>query len=156
MPLRVIANTKERDFHIALPIFFKLSIVTNQDLIKFKVRILAFSKIINPLKERKKRKRKKDRISDKKRFSIKRPNNSLQLILKMMGNFKIKRFYANLDTGDYPLNAQLLPIVSMLNNNKVFMEINFENRNEFDIKIVTQLYKIIVTGIAHSMRNRSN
>lgn len=63
--------------------------------------------------------------------------------------FKVKRLYAELDTGDYPLNAQLIPIVQNFNNQDIDVKINFNNQNSVDFLIVTRLIKFLRIAIKH-------
>ena len=72
----------------------------------------------------------------------------------MLRSFKIKRLEADIDTGNYPLNAQLIPLVQTINGSNINLNINFENRNEANIRISTQLYNLITTNLKHKLRNR--
>jgi len=69
--------------------------------------------------------------------------------LKLSNAFMVKKFYADIDTGDFPMNAQLMPLTLLSNNSTINLNINFENRNTVDIEIFTRLYKILATWVSN-------
>lgn len=69
--------------------------------------------------------------------------------LKLHKALIVKKFYADIDTGDFPMNAQLMPLTLLSNNSTINLNINFENRNTVDIEIFTRLYKILATWVSN-------
>ena len=62
---------------------------------------------------------------------------------KTLHSFHIRYLQANIDTGDYPLNARLIPVAALINGGNIMIKINFEDRNSVDLKIITRLYKLL-------------
>ena len=67
----------------------------------------------------------------------------IRLIKVMYASLAIKRLRADIDTGDFPLNAQLIPLALLINGANHQLSINFEDRNELEVTIQTRLIKII-------------
>lgn len=69
---------------------------------------------------------------------------SLRDLLKLV---KIIKLDAAIDTGDFPVNALLIPVVQNLNNNTINIMINFQNDNRLDFIAETRIYKLIILYI---------
>ncbi len=113
---------------------------------RIKLKLLFLSFTLNPF--RKKSLNRDEIVKLKKKKSRKRKNlqKFLHLIRKAFKAITIKKLIANIDTDDYPLNAQLFAVASQINQRNISLNINFESRNTFDFKAITYLYKLI--GIA--------
>ncbi|NJK98976.1 MAG: hypothetical protein HC905_32330 [Bacteroidales bacterium] len=72
----------------------------------------------------------------------------------MLKTFTLKKLIVDVDTGDFPLNAQLYPVVYALNNKKVNVSINFNGNTAIYLVIYTRIYKIIYQSIKSFMFNK--
>ncbi|MFO7655637.1 MAG: hypothetical protein R6W78_01075 [Bacteroidales bacterium] len=77
-----------------------------------------------------------------------------KLVSRVLSGFKIKKFVWRIDTGDYPLNAQLIPVAACLSGTGVSVTINFSNINELYIIATTRLFRLLFTFIRFYMFNR--
>lgn len=119
-------------------------------LFELHLRVLFFQKRIDPLNYSKTKKKETGQKKTKKPSSNKkssgRPN--LEAILTIFKSFKLQQFNANIDTGDYPLNAQLIPLSVALNQfNNVDFNINFENINVLKIYIENNAWHLLMSFI---------
>lgn len=149
LPVTLVVNTEKKLYYISIPGYFKASIPSIENLQNgINMRIFFFRFRIKPGANTKKYD--KDKAPKKKKgLKLKKP---LLLIRKSLKNFKIRKFQADIDTGDFPLNAQLIPVANTLRGNKINLQINFENRNELDIKIITRIGTQIITFIKHRIK----
>jgi hypothetical protein len=99
---------------------------------RFRINTKGF---MNKAKENAKphRKRKKSR-------SIRR---GLILFRALWKALKVKRIYGDFDTGDYPTNAVLIPLLIPLNIKNTTLRINFEDRNYFECIAETRIIRIL-------------
>lgn len=79
------------------------------------------------------------RFKRKKRYSSKR----LKMFIKLLKTLRIKRLQCEIDTGDYPLNAQLIPIAYALNRKNIDLSVNFRGGNDLYLIVYTRIYRII-------------
>jgi hypothetical protein len=142
VPIQLVVNTETKRYFLNYPGIIKVSLDNpDQHFTKLRIRILFISFNLNPLGNKRAQKKvteKKSRTG--KSINIKRLVNLFGSIVQ---NFKIKKLRADFDTGDFPLNANLYPITQSINGNNIDINVNFENRNQFDIYIITQIYKLI-------------
>jgi hypothetical protein len=150
VPLKIVLNTQQKEYFVILPGYLRADLlIESLQNIRFRLRIFFISFYIEPGKSRLKSKSKNNDRKQKKR--IKKP---LILFRNQLKNLNIQRLYASVDTGNFPLNAQLISLATQLNGEKVNININFENRNELDVCIVTRLYKLLFTTIKHKVYNK--
>lgn len=85
--------------------------------------------------------------TEKARPKKQRKSPSLKKIMRwgraLYSSVSIKRLNADIDTGDFPLNAQLIPLTALINGNNRELNINFEDRNQLDMIIQTRPIKIL-------------
>ncbi len=150
IPIRFIINTNTNTYTISQPVFFKVRILPDSDyLIKLRFRILFIWFNFYPFLSKPKSQEKK-----KKTKSIKNRNQvSPGLIWDIIKGFRIKKLNADIDTGDYPLNAQLFPVAQQITGKNTFVNINFENNNSLNLLITYQLYKIAQATIKNRYFN---
>ena len=79
----------------------------------------------------------------------------LALIKKLLGSFSVKKLIAEIDTGDYPLNAQLFPLAQAISTDGKEVTINFKNKNTIDLLIETRLYKILWIAVKTFLINKN-
>jgi len=89
-----------------------------------------------------KHKRKKRKITAKK---------GIRYFKVIWQSIHIRKLTMDIDTGDFPLNAQLIPLALALSRNNVAMAINFEDRIKVDAtiqtRLITLIWNYILTGI---------
>lgn len=141
-PTRIILNTIREDYSIEISIFLKAQLIVKNQNAFLKIKVLSI-----PLKsiDLNKRKKKEVIINDSTNISKdkKRSISSMKIIPQFFRVITIQKMDVEFDTGDFPLNAQLIPLVQLANGNNIHIQVNFEDRNYFDMIVFTRLYKFI-------------
>lgn len=104
--------------------------------------VLGWRKTIEPfgMLGEKPPKKKKPEKPKRKRMAFSKIRRKLGRVLR---SFTVKRFYVNVDTGDYPLNAILYPLAGALSNERRTVCINFTGDVVVRIRIENRLGKIL-------------
>lgn len=149
LPFRLVVDSHRSKYFIEIPIYFRAQLVPDNQLFFLKLKLFFI-----PIKIRLDKKRKtKTKLRDTKQFKKAgiATFRMRQLVPKVLKSIKVKRVNADIDTGDFPLNAQLIPVTQFINNRNIHLQINFENRNNVDIEIFIQLYKLVWIGIKNKL-----
>jgi len=146
-PIVFVVDTSNNEYHLNLSGFFGIGIVRSEETWRMKFKILFLTFTINPLQKGSTKKIKKTKFKKKNTRAMINLQKHLPLVRKTVKAISIKKLYVNIDTNDYPLNAQLMAITPYINQNNIFLNINFENRNSCDFKAITYLYKLIGVAI---------
>jgi hypothetical protein len=129
-------------FAVTLPVFFKVTVRGTKELWKFSMKIFGIPvKLSSAGKRKSVNKYNKSKLK-KRRIRIS-PKKIIVMMKKTLHSFHIRYLQANIDTGDYPLNARLIPVAALINGGNIMIKINFEDRNSVDLKIITRLYKLL-------------
>lgn len=151
LPVSLVANTETKQYYLSMPLYFKVSFPLIENISEgIHIKIFFFKRKINPFKESGKGIKKTNRT---KKNKVKKPTLLIKNILR---KFKVKKLDADIDTGNFPLNAQLVPVTIVLNRGKANIRINFENRNYLNIHIITHVGAIIATYIIHNIKHTKN
>lgn len=150
VPIRIVVNTNKKQYYISLPGYLRADLLFgNGQPFRIKMRIFFVSFLIEPLKRV--TKKTEPQIMKKDKPKVKKP---LSLFINILKSIQIKYFKANIDTGDFPLNAQLIPVAQMIQSNNAYLNINFENVNNIDLMIQTRGIKLISVYIKHQLFNK--
>lgn len=148
IPLRLEINTDKKQYYLALPGYFRIDAIFNNEIIP-KIRVRLFF-IRFSIEQRLFKKKVKTTLENSKKIARNhRKSPSISLAIKLLKAIKIKKLDADIDTGDFPLNAQLIPVAALLGTNNRRCDINFENRNRLHLRLTTQLYKILLINAKH-------
>jgi hypothetical protein len=71
----------------------------------------------------------------------------LYLVRGIIKSFRVKRLHCSVDTDDVVLNAQLYPVVLLMNQGRVSMNVNFNSQNYLDLAVVLKVYRVCWTLI---------
>ncbi len=155
-PITIKIDTDRDKYFMRLPGIFGFRVMKGRSgwRMRFSVLFLRFSiPFFKPDEHRKKLEEKP--LKTKRRFSGKRFKAGFLLLgMNIIRTFRLKRLRCNIDTGDYPLNAKLVPVVSYLNNNRVNLSVNFNDYNSLSIILRSHLFRIVYITIRYFMFNR--
>lgn len=142
LPFSVVADSNQNTYFISIPFYLKGTINKVNEEWKFRIRVFLIPVYITGLKRKRsiKQQSETEKKPKKRKFNIYKISNIIRGVNR---SFRIKRLNANIDTGDYPLNAQLIPVVTKINSTNIAIRINFEDTNSIYLNAVTHLYKII-------------
>ena len=143
LPVSIVADSERRVYFISMPVYFKLSVSKYAEDWMVRLRIFQIPINLNNVNLQgmsfSKKKSRTKRNNKKRKLSL---NRIIPVLKGAYRSFRIRKLTASIDTGDYPLNAQLIPVASQLNNEKITVGINFEDNNSIYFEAVTRLYKL--------------
>ncbi len=150
-PVRLKINTMKHRYEIILPGIFRGMVIPTDDFLVIKLWIFAIPIKFDPLKPGKRKKTgKKEKIEKKKKKTKKGdiPVNKIRtMAIRIMKSFTIEKLYWNMDTGDFVLNARLVPVFNAVSSTKRHLTINFQETNEFEIIIKNRIFNFIKIAI---------
>ncbi len=141
----VTINTNKDQYEIQFSGLAKACVEQhNKELLRIRLEIFRMIFYFYPLKKihvhKGREKVKKNTQKNTKRLSIRK-------IVSIMRTFKIERLIVDLDTGDNVVNAKLYPLFGFLNYHVGTFNINFENRNQFVLRMHNRPINIIKSFI---------
>lgn len=140
-PMVLYVDTQERRYEFVITGFFLFRLVTGET-IRPEMRIAGINVPFSPGK-----KRETEEESGKPAKKRQRVKKSFQawrfLITRMIGSFRIKKFVADIDTGDVVVNSWLVPVLFFLRRPKAAMQINYEGRVYVHCEIQSRLIKLV-------------
>ncbi|MBN1950880.1 MAG: hypothetical protein JW801_06725 [Bacteroidales bacterium] len=135
---RLTVNTEKGLYQADFGRWISVGMVRRKQNLCLRLRVLLVSFYLQPWKKVKKKITEAGQTSKKKRsrsVSIKR---MVRLVKALHASLAIKRLRADIDTGDFPLNAQLIPLTYLINGGNRQLNINFEERNKLELIIQTR------------------
>jgi hypothetical protein len=142
LPVSIVADSNRQRYYISIPVYLKGVISKANEEWKFRIRIFMIPFTMRNLK-RKKNIKQQTEESGKSKRKMPKMEKVTKVLVQLYRSFRIKKLEANIDTGDFPLNAQLIPVVSRLNNKNIDIGINFHDTNTVYLRAETYLYKLI-------------
>ena len=153
-PLVININTLEKQYFISLKGLFKLKLEFTGDFFKIRIWTPVWTSLIDPQEPKKKKPKKEKKEKKKKKKKRKTPQENLTLInviLKIMkltfNSFELKRLSANLDTENYVLNAQLIPVFGFINKGNINLNINFTGNYSLILILQNRIGKFVIIGL---------
>jgi hypothetical protein len=154
-PLKVVVNTQQKEYYISLPGYFRADLLfANPMSFKLRLRIFFFSFRIEPGKRVAELTESSEGSIPIKSKRNRRSKNMLDYIRRMITCFRINRLQADIDTGNYPLNAQLIPIAQRISHNNIDLRINFENYNRVDFYATTRMHKLVYAFLKYKFTTK--
>lgn len=155
LPVQIEADSGDGSFQVSMPVFFSAGIFNLMDSPEMKIKILLIPVRLDSLIRGMKKKKKVNEDEHIKKNNgnhnkVKRP---LKLFRSFMNCFKIRTLQCDIDTGNFPLNAQLVPLVTLVNDYNKNISINFENRIYIYFLIETRVINFLILFIKYKMSN---
>ena len=159
VPLQLELNSEEERYRVRLFGYTSARLITKGTEWMIRIRVLFVPFSYYPFRHRKKT---DDNLEQKKNKTVSAGRRrrmglrtGLALIKKLLGSFSVKKLIAEIDTGDYPLNAQLFPLAQAISTDGKEVTINFKNKNSIDLLIETRLYKILWIAVKTFLINKN-
>ncbi|MBN2213045.1 MAG: hypothetical protein JW723_02270 [Bacteroidales bacterium] len=155
-PVTFKIDTDKNHYCLRLPGVFSLRVLKAETGWKMRYSIFLFRfsvPFFKPHKQLKKTDEKHPRTSAgflKRRYGI----DNLLFAINVIKAFRLRKLRLDIDTGDYPLNAQLIPAACYLSSDRVNLSVNFNDHNELYVILQSYLARIIYITIRHFMFNR--
>jgi hypothetical protein len=155
-PLTVKIDTEKNQYYFRLPGVFGIRVLKGKTGwgMRYSILFLRFHvRFFKPDKHR--RGSEKEHPKAYKGFLTRRfKAGYFTLAINTMRTFRLRQLMWSIDTGDYPLNARLIPVASFLNNDRVNLSVNFNDYNAFYVILRSYLARIIYIIIRYFMFNR--
>lgn len=136
-------DTKNNNCFVKLKGLVKASVLADEEeviKIHFKIGLINFD--LYPLRKKSKKRKKKETKAVQKKPSKDFPM-SYRKVKQLVRSFKLKKFYLDLDTGDFTLNAKLYPVFAFLNHYYGGFHINFQGKNRMVLCLQNRPINII-------------
>lgn len=144
-PIVFVVNTNSNEYFLSLQGFIRIQLTKIEETWRIKLKLFFLSFTMNPFRYKRIKKIKNEKTKSGK---TKNPQKIINAIRKAFKAITIKKLIANIDTGNYPLNAQLLAVTPILNQRNISLNVNFESYNTIEFKAITYIYKLIGIAIA--------
>lgn len=144
LPLRLIVDSERQLYSLEMICYFKFQLVPDSGLFLIKGRVLFYPFTIRAnsffKKEWNLEKQVIKNIKTRDKVSL---SQGINLGKGLYDSVKIHHLQAGFDTGNHPVNAQLIPVLSILNRQNISIQVNFLNSNWVDAMIYIRVYKIL-------------
>jgi hypothetical protein len=142
-------NTESADYSVRLPGIFKASVIQDESEIYMKIRILFIPFKIRPSgfagwEPREKPKRK--------RISTGVLKYQIMALKDLIRSFRLRMLHINVDTEDFILNANLIPVLMLTNTAQISLNVNFMDENSLIMDLRNRLANFLWTGIKYKYR----
>ncbi|NND63240.1 MAG: hypothetical protein HKN48_08605 [Flavobacteriaceae bacterium] len=144
-PIVLFVDTTSNEYFIQAKGIFKATAEPDEnEFLKIRCQLFFYSFYIYPLRKRKKNTGKKSAAKKKKKNKFR---FNARKIGEVVRSFKLKRLELQLDTGDYVLNAKLVPVFVFLNYKLGSFAINFNGKSHFALELENRPIRIIKSFI---------
>lgn len=149
-PIRLTVNTDAGIYRATFSSLFSVALRYHAQPAGIYVRILLIRFRISSGKNRSSASTgEPEKPRKKKSMSLKK---GIRLIRTAWASLNIQRLFADIDTGDFPLNAQLIPLAQLASRRNVALHINFEDRNQLEFIAQTRLISLLWHYIRFGIR----
>jgi hypothetical protein len=140
-PVIIFLDTQDNCYNLNLPGIFRAAVVPSGELFHIRGWVFFIPFRFDPFRSKKRRRKKIAWESGKSR--PKKRSMTLSWGIKMgrdvMHSFRIRRMRLNIDTDDFMLNVQLVPVFSAINSQNIRMQVNFEGNASLLLDLRTRL-----------------
>jgi len=156
LPFTIYADTQEQRYSLSWPVFFRMVVYGSEDGYRgrFYVFYIPFRMDLSSMKIKYpsfRTKGKKDKALPEP-YSLKKVKTYYRFLRALWASFRLKRLEATFDTGDYNMNAILVPMLTCVNSKKVHVFVNFSDTWAFMLKIRNNLGRIAWLGLLFWIR----
>ena len=154
-PVILFVNTEDKRYSLVLPGIFRASAVPSDDLFFIRGSVFFIPYRFSPFK-RKKRKgqeRREKPLREKRGF---KPLEGINMGRNFLHAFRIRKLHLDIDTDDFTLNAQLIPVFSAVNSENIRLQANFEGKASILLDLRTRLGALMWAFIKIKYKSKFN
>lgn len=140
-PVIIYLDTSTNRYQLALPGIFKVMIVPGGQLFRIRARIFFIPFSFDPFRARKRDRKRRMKPGKRKRRTG--PKKGMKLGTRILRSFRIRKLHLDVDTDDFVLNTQLVPVFSAINGQNIRMTTNFEGEASLLLDLRTRLGSLI-------------
>ena len=155
-PLIIRVDSDNQRYSLSLPGIFKALVVPDDDLFHIRFWVLFIPFKIDPLGRSMQRVEKTGKRKKKKRNrDISKLMRARLLALKeLIRSFRLKKLKLNLDTDDFILNSQLVPVFTTINNQDLNLSVNFEGDISLFMVMKNRIASLLWIGMKYMYRTK--
>lgn len=148
-PLKLVIDTYEKKYYLELQYLIKISFVFKRAYIGIKFRVLFIPyemDLIKKIAQSKAKEEKEKKAKKKKRMQaniLVLVNRIFRLLKDNLNSFNLKYLHLGFDTGDHFKNAMLIPVLSSVNTDKIWMGVNFTGDYFLRLRIENRIYRLL-------------
>jgi len=141
-PITICIDTLSSEYYINAKGICKVSLNTTKTPIAIDINIPMKKFSFSPL-EKKKKTQKKTQNKNKTRTRSKSIKGIAKFIAALIQSFELIKLRFNVDTQDYALNAQLVPIFQFLSGKNRSFSTNFNGNTTFQLTLRNRLIRMV-------------
>lgn len=156
IPVTIKIDTYDNIYYVRMQGIWGFKLQKKNDIWKARFSLLFLKFKPDVFKKKKDKEQSTEVESKPKKIRKKRHGKIriLKLFFRILKTFNIRKIESDLDTGDFPLNAQLIPLFYSMNRRNVTLSVNFNGINNLYLVVYTRLYKVIYQIIKNLMFNK--
>jgi len=147
---KLYVDTAEKQYYLRLKGVVAAHLVPTNDLFLIKLKVPFYTFSFDPLEmkgssDKKKKQNKSKSVGKEVTKKKKRKSWSATkvFIKRAMATFNVNHFILDLDTGDYPLNAQLIPVFLLMSRGPASLKTNFMGKSYFSLEVENRLIRMV-------------
>jgi hypothetical protein len=139
-PVIILLDSRRNLYRVFLPGILGVALVPGDTLFFLRIRVFFIPFRIDPFKKRKEKEGKKEAHKLKWSFS-----GGMKRALALLRTIRIRRFILDIDTDDFALNAQLVPVFSAINESagNLDLGVNFKGQASLLLDARTRLGTVL-------------
>jgi len=141
-PVMLLIDTEKKRYLFILPGVLSARVISREDLFYIRLWIFFLPFKIDPFKVTRRPSTSKE-ITRKEKKSRSRKINPVRFMQKAKRAFHIRRLDLDLDTDDFPLNAQLVPVFTAFSGRNRDLRINFEGKMYLHLDLRTRVAALL-------------
>ena len=155
-PLIIRVDSDNQRYSLTLPGIIRASVVPDEELFHIRLWVLFIPIKIDPVGKsmqkadgESKSKKKKPRG-----YLSKRMRARLMAMKEVWHSFRLKKLSLNLDTDDFILNSQLVPVFTTMNSRDVNLMVNYEGDISLFMILKNRMISLLWIGIKYLYRTK--
>ncbi len=148
-PLILAVNTGSEQYSARLPGIFKARFVRDEESYHVRIRVFFIPFTMHPYGFAGKGQRKPKGRKPRRTGSVKYGIMAFRELLK---SFRLKLLYLNIDSGDYLLNAFMVPVLMFTRSERIRIRVNFMEENTLVMDLRNRLASLLWIGIKYKYR----
>ena len=153
-PLIIRVDSDNQRYSLSLPGIFKALVVPDDDLFHIRLWVLFIPIKIDPLGRSMQRVEKPGKKKKRNRDISKLMRARLLALKELIRSFRLKKLKLNLDTDDFILNSQLVPVFTTINNQDLNLTVNFEGDISLFMVIKNRIASLLWIGMKYMSRTK--
>ena len=148
-PLILKVDTESEDYSVRIPGIIKASVIQDDSEVYMKIRILFVPFRIRPSRFAPTQTKKKPK---RKRISTGNLKYRIIAFKDIIRSFRLRNLQINMDTEDFLLNANLVPVLMLAKTDRINLNVNFMDANSLIMDLRNRLANLLWTGIKYKYR----